>query len=517
MSGYSAAAADRAVSFFNRILVHTKGRWASVPFDLRPWQEHQIIRPLFGTLREDGRRQYRTGFVAIPRKNGKSEIAAGIALYLLIADGEEGAEVYGAAADRDQASIVFNVAAEMVRRSPALSKRCKVIDSQKRIIVPKTGSFYRAIPADAAGSHGFNAHGIVFDELHTQPNRELWDVLTTSVGAREQPLVFGITTAGYDRESVCWEVWEYARQVAAGTIDDPSFFAYLQAAPEEADWTDEGIWRSCNPALGDFRGIDEMRDMFRRAQQTPSLQNTFRRLYLNQWTQQADRWIDLSLWDANAGTVIEDRLAGRTCYGGLDLASVSDMAAWVLAFPDPEDPEAIDVIARFFCPESRLTDPANKYRAQYQTWQRQGLLTVTPGDATDFAFIKQRILADAQRFRLIELNVDRLFSAHQLAGELANEGLTVIGMGQGYLSMAAPMAELHRRLLLKKVHHGGNAILRWMADGVSVKQDPAGNLKPDKATSQVKIDGIVSLVMALDRVMRREGPSVYEGRGLLVL
>src|SRR3972149_4122540 len=234
-------------------------------------------------------------------------------------------------------------------------------------------------------------------------------------------------------------------------------------------------------------------------------------------TQQVARWIDLDLWDANAGTVDEADLAGRECYGMLDLATVSDMTAWVMGFPSEVgrkfgshicDDECLDIVARFWCPEAKLTDPSNRYADQYRVWRDKGALSVTVGNATDFAFVQAQILKDAQMFRLIDMNVDRLFQAHQIAGTLADEGIKIFGLGMGFLGMAAPMAEFHRRLLGHKVHHGGNPILRWMADNVAVKQDPAGNLKPDKATSQGRIDGIIGTGGVIDRVMRHETAEV---------
>ena len=502
---FDRAAADRAVRFIEG-LKHTKGKWAGVPFKLAPWQRDRIIRPLFGELDGHGNRRLRTCLVQLPRKNGKSELCAAIALKLLFADREMGAEIFSAAADRDQATLVFNVAADMVRQHPALRRRAKIIDSAKRIVVHKTGSFYRAIPADAAGSHGFNAHGIVFDELHVQKNRELWDALTTSTGAREQPLCVAITTPGWDRNTIWGEQYEYARKVQDGVIDDPTYLAVIYEPPEGYDWQSPKLWRACNPAIGSgFRKIEEIRAMARRAEHTPALQNTFRRLYCGDPnTQSADRWIDLALWDANGGIVNEERLRGRTCYGMLDLATVSDLTAWVMVFPSDDDPDDIAVLARFWCPEVRLKDTQNRYRDQYQMWARDGWLTVTPGNATDYGFVKDRILKDASQFHLVDMNVDRLFQAHQLAMSLEEEGITVVGFGMGSLSMAAPMAEFHRRLLDHKVHHGNNPILRWNADSVSVKQDAAGNLKPDKATSRGRIDGIIGIVGAIDRAMRHE-------------
>lgn len=505
-----------AIDFF-RALRHSKGRWAGLPFDLLPWQE-KIIRDLFGTLRPDGKRQYRTAYIEVPRKAGKSTLSAAIALYLLF-EGEPGAEVYSAAADREQAAIVFEQARAMVEGSPELSRYAETY--RRSVFVPPLGATYKVLSADAPTKHGLNAHGIVFDEVHAQPNRELWDVLTTSMGAREQPLVVAITTAGYDRESICWELHEYAAKVRDGVIDDPSFYPVLFAADEDDDWDDSATWYKANPSLGVTVQEEFYESEARRAKEMPAYQNTFRRLYLNQWTQQASRWIDLGLWDDNTdGPLDEDRLCGLRCYGGLDLASVSDLSAWLLLFEDDEDPEQVYVLPRFWCPESRLRDSTNRYRDQYRQWSTDGFLSVTPGEATDYAYIRKQIIEDAEKFGLVDMNVDRLFQAHQLAMELEAEGLTVFGMGQGVVSMAVPVNEFHRRLLNHKIDHGENPVLRWMADGVVARQDSAGNLKLDKAQSQTKIDGIVALVMALDRQMRHmTGPrqSVYENRGLVTL
>ncbi len=509
-------AAQRAVSFFEGYLRHSKGKWAGYNFELLPWQK-RIIGDVFGWKRPDGLRRYRTVYIEVPRKAGKSTLAAGIALYLLFADGEPGAEIYSAAVDRAQAAIVFETAKQMVLASVALKKRAQIY--KRSIVVPPTGSSYHVLSADAPSKHGLNAHGIIFDELHAQPNRELWDVLTTSTGAREQPLIVAITTAGYDRQSICWEQHEYALKVRDGIIQDPTFYPAVFAADEEDDWTKPEAWRKANPSLGVTVKEGFYEQEVKKALEMPSYENTVKRLYLNIWTQQVDRWISLQLWDENAGLVVEDELKGRLCYGGLDLSSVSDVTAWVLVFPHEDGPEMADILARFWVPEARLYDTQNRYRAQYQAWAKGGWIKTTPGGAVDYSFIKKQILQDAQAFRLVDLNIDRLFQAHQLATELADEGLTVVGMGQGFISMAAPMKELERRLLARKLRHGGNPVLRWMADNVAVKQDPAGNLKPDKASSQGKIDGIVALVMALDRAMRHEVPdrSVYEERGVLTL
>lgn len=513
-TGINEEAANRAVFFIEKYLRHTKGRWAGVPFTLMPWQRDEIIRPLFGRLRQDGLRQYRTCYVEIPRKNGKSTLAAAIALKLLLADSEPGAEIYSAAADREQASIVFNEAAQMVRMSPVLSKRCKIIDSQKRIVVPKTGSFYRAISADAPRKHGFNAHGIIFDEVHAQPNRELWDVLTTSTGARAQPLVFAITTAGYDRNSICWELHDYAVKVRDGIIEDPTFLPVIYAADEDDDWKSEKVWAKCNPGLGEYRDIQEMRDMCKRAQAIPALENTFRRLYLNQWTSQESRWMQMDAWDATAGLVVEEKLHGRECYAGLDLSSTTDISALMLLFP--MDNGELHVLSRFYIPEENIAERERRDRVPYRQWVREGLIKTTPGNVIDYAFIRQDINRLGALYNIKEIAHDP-WNATQLALELAGDGFTMVPIRQGFSSMSAPTKDLMNLVLAKRLKHNGNKVLRWMADNVAVEQDAAGNIKPSKRKSTQRIDGIVALIMAIDRWSRNTAAaaSVYEERGVL--
>lgn len=517
------AAASQIVAFFERVLVHTKGRWAGVPFLLPDWQKENMRR-LFGTLRPDGMRQYRTAYLERGRKNGKSEEAAGVALYMLTADGEEGAEVYGAACDRDQASIVFHVAADMVRRSPVLSKRLKVIDSQKRIIYPATGSFYRAIPADAAGAHGYNASAIIFDEVHAQSSRELWDVLTTSTAAREQPLIYAITTAGYDRTSICWELHEYARRVLAGTIEDPTFFADIRALPEDADWTDESLWHLANPALqgyggGDFRGIEELRTAVAQAKERPAMENTVRRLYLSQWTQSEERWFRYGQWDScggNDGHLLppEDELHGRTAFGGLDLAAREDFAAWVLVLPWDEDDErgqGYDVLCRFWLPEDIVKDRRAPMADQIDAWRRAGFLTLTPGDATDYEFIKRQIIQDCKDFDVRDIGFDpwtALQVAIQLEAELGDGIMTEVR--QGYKTLSPPAKLLESLVAKRLINHGGQPVLRWMADNVVIEHHPDEAIKPSKKKSSEKIDGIIALCTALERAMHKtEEPGFF--------
>ena len=503
--------ADRAVQFIEH-LKHTKGTFAGKPFVLEAWQKKQI-RDIFGTVKADGNRQYKNAYVEIARKNGKSEEAAAIALKLLFADDEMGAEIYGAAADTDQASIVFNVAVEMVRQAPGLMKRCKIIESTRRIIVPSTASFYRVLSADHATKHGFNAHGIIFDELHTQPNSKLYDVLSTSGGTRSQPLLFAITTAGYDRNSVCWHMHEHAKQILDGVIEDPSFYPVIYSLDEGDDWQDEKNWYKANPALGTFRKVEEMREYFERAKQMPIFQNTFRRLYLNQWTRQEDRWLDLSAWDACAGEIFVDDIEGEAAWAGLDLASTTDIAAFVVVVPNGD---GYDVLPYFFVPEERIHERATRDRVPYDVWERQGFIEATPGNVIDYRYVRKRINEIGQIYNIREIAFDR-WGATEIIQYLEEDGFTVVQFGQGFASMANPTRELLRLVLDKQLRHGGNPVLRWMADNVTVKQDPAGNVKPDKGNSTEKIDGIVALIMALDRALRAEGGSVYDERGVLTL
>src|SRR5580765_5766680 len=304
------AGGDRAVAIINQ-LTHTRTPWAGAPFNLRPWQE-RILRALFHT-RRDGIRQIRTCLLMLPRKNGKTELAAAIAIYMLLFDGEIGGEIYLAAADRDQAGLVFGAMVGMIRNDPELEAACDIIESHKRIVHRGSRSFCRAISAEAYSKHGFNASVVIYDELHAAPDRELWDVLATSQGARAQPLMMAITTAGYDRTSILWELYSHAKRVAAQPKLDPTFLPILYEAPMDADWTDEKVWQACNPALGDFRSLEDMRIMFERAKLIPAQENTFRRLYLNTWTLAHTAYFARDKWDA-CQTASDSELLGAPCY-----------------------------------------------------------------------------------------------------------------------------------------------------------------------------------------------------------
>lgn len=500
---FSDERADRAVRFISN-LTHTKDKWAGQPFELRAWQR-TIIWELFGRMRVDQptRRSYRTCYIEIPRKNGKSEMAAALALYGLIGDGVIGAEVYSAAADREQAALVFNAAAQMVRNDPVLSARLKILDSQKRIVDYQTGSFYRAISAEAYSKHGFNASLVIYDELHAAPNRDLWDVLTTSMGARHEPLVVAITTAGFDRHSICWEQHDYARKVKDGIVTDPTFLPVIFAAPDDAEWTDEAVWHLANPALEDFRDIDEMRSLAHKAKEIPALQNTFRRLYLCQWTEQSERWIDMAAWDACAGPddwrTLRQRMRGRRCLGGLDLSTRNDLSALTLFFE--EDGRQI-VVPFFWVPAEDARRRSRVDRVPYEQWIADGLLTATPAPVVDQGFIREDINRIAREYGLAELAFDG-WNASKLTLELQGDGVRVVEMRQGFRDLSEATKHLGALVTGRTLQHGGHPVLRWMASNMVVRENAEGYFMPDKSKATERIDGVVALIMAVAVACRR--------------
>lgn len=507
---FDEAAADRAVEFFAKYLHHVKGEWAGQNLILDDWQKEQLIRPLFGYKRADGTRRYRKVYVEIPRKNAKSTVGAAIALYLLFADGEPGAEIYSCAADRDQAAIIFDIARQMVESEAALARRCEVY--RRAIVVPSTGSAYHVLSADAPTKHGKNSHGVIFDELHAQPNRELYDVMTTSQGSRRQPLFVMLTTAGYDRKSICWAEHQYACKVRDGVQVDDSYLPLIYSADEKADWTDERVWQAANPGLNHSIKIEFLRDEFCKAKESPAYQNTFRRLYLNQWTEQATRWIDMEMWDACNEKFDSADLRGKPCFIGLDLASTTDVAAEALVFP-PEDDGAWRVLWRFWVPEINMRKRVTKDRVPYDVWEREGHIEATEGNIIDYDVIRERVLQDCTDYDVREIVYDR-WGATQLITQLTGEGLTCVPFGQGFQSMAQPTKEWEKLILGRKIAHNGNPVARWMMSNVSVRIDPAGNMKPDKSKSTEKIDGIVAGIMALGRaIVTDSSGSVYDHPG----
>lgn len=514
-SHYDKSKADRAVAFIQN-LCHTKGKWAGKKFLLLPWQE-QIVRDLFGIVKEDGKRQFLTAYVEIPKKQGKSELAAAIALYLLYADNEPSAEVYGAACDRSQASIVYDVAKQMVQMSPALMKRSKITAASKRIVNYSNAGFYQVLSAETGTKHGLNVSGLVFDEIHAQPNRKLYDVLTKGSGdAREQPLFFIITTAGNDKNSICYELHTKALDIQAGRKKDVSFYPVVYGLSEQDDWNDEANWYKANPSLGETISIDRVREAYKNALENPAEENVFKQLRLNMWTSATVCWIPDHIYDRGNLSIDLESLNGRECYGGLDLSSTSDITALVLVFPPRTEDEKYIVLPFFWLPKDTLDLRCRRDHVLYDVWELQGYIQTTEGNVIHYGFIEKFIEELGEKYHIKEIAFDR-WNATQMVQNLEDMGFKVVPFGQGYKDMSPPSKELYKLLMEGKINHGGQPVLKWMAQNVVMRQDPAGNIKPDKEKSVEKIDGIVATIMALDRCIRNKDDdgSVYDERGIL--
>lgn len=507
-------AAERVRTFCTKFLRHSKGEWAGKPFHLLDWQWRDVVAPLFGWKRPDGTRRFRRAGIWVPKKNGKSTLCSALALYLLVGDGEAGAEVYSAAADRDQASIVFREAASMVRASPGLAGKLTVVDSTKQIAFPGRNSWFKALSAEVATKEGLNIHGLIFDELHAQRSRELWDCLTYGGAARRQPLLVSISTAGYDRDTIGYEQYRYARSVLDWTVHDTAFFAYVSEATDADDWTSPEVWKRANPSFGTTIKADQFESDCAEARASAAKENAFRRYRLNQWTEQDVRWLSLERWDACGGPVDPVALQGRPCFAGLDLASTTDLAAMALVFPEGD---GYLILPYFWAPAGADRRRERENKARFGRWAEMGHVELTPGDVIDYDRIRARIGELAQRYDIRDIAIDR-WNSTQLAVQLQGDGLNVVMFGQGFASMSAPTKELEKLVLAGKVAHGGHPVLRWNAANVTVEQDAAGNIKPSKRKSSEKIDGIIAVVMALGRAMLSPATSsVYDTNGLEVL
>lgn len=505
---FDPAAADRVERFFSRVLTHSKGQFAGEAFELQAWQS-SFLRRLFGWKRADGTRRYRTAYLEVPKKNGKSTICSGLSLYGLVGDGEPGAEVYNAAADRNQASIVFGEAVNMAEASPILAPRLEVVKSTKRMIYPAQRGFMHAMSAEAFTKEGINAHFIIFDELHAQPNRILWDTLRFAGAARRQPLTVAITTAGYDRNSICWEQHEYAEKVNAGIIEDDAFLGVVYAASPEDDWTSPETWRKANPSLGVTMSEDSFAEGCREAQNSPAKENAFKRYRLNIWTEQADRWLQMARWDAlHAGDPLPweaaaATLAGRTVFGALDLSSTADVTAFAMVSPPAEEGGEWIVVPWFWIPRTNALAREKRDRVPYREWSKAGYLTMTEGDVIDQDRIVADVLRLAEAHGVAEVAIDR-WNADNVERRLLDEGLPVVRFGQGFGSMSAPSKAFEALVLSGRLRHHGNPVLRWMASNVAAETDAAGNVKPSKKASTEKIDGIVAAVMGIGRALVAE-------------
>jgi phage terminase large subunit-like protein len=498
--------ANHALRFFG-FLKHSKGEWAGKPFLLAGWQAF-ILLSLFGWKRADHSRRFRNAYVEVARKNGKSTLAAGIGLYMFVGDSEPGAEVYSAATKRDQAIIVHSEAVRMVKASAALSGRVKAFKNNLSII--GTASKYEPLGADTDGMDGLNVHCAIIDELHAHKRRDLYDVIETATGARREPLLFNITTAGYNRKTVCGELRERCIKTLEGVHPDDSQFAYMAELDPDDDWADPTNWGKANPNLGITVKPESLEDGLRNALESLGYRNTFKRLRLDIWTEQYTKWITADTWKKNDhGALDLEDLAGRFCYGGLDLSSTTDLAAFVLAFPEDEAGH-IRLIWNIWVPEDTAAARSRADRVPYVEAIDAGYMTGTPGNVVDYDYIRADVNRLAGLYDVREIAYDP-WNATDLATKLAADGLELVQHRQGFGSMAAPTKHFERLLTGGRLSHGGNPIADWCAAHVAVRQDPAGNLKPAKDQSADRIDPIVAAIMAVGRLIANTATtSVYE-------
>lgn len=496
------ASAWRAICFF-RSLKLTKGKWASQYFELPPWQCF-ITGNIWGWRREDGLRRFRKGYLEIPRKQGKTEYAGAALLLGGFEDDppEFAAHNYAAATKRDQAKLVFNAARTMGRRASTL--RTRLHFSQKRIAYPGSESFIEPLGRDSENLDGLDPHFTVIDELHAHANSGIVDVLESATGARQQSFMLEITTAGASQIGICWEHHEYSVQIldpASGWTDD-AWFAYIAAADDGDAWDDPKTWRKANPNYGVTVPESWFLERLPRWRKSLSARREMERKNLNRWVGASNREIDMETWDRGKAPLDKASLKGRRCFAALDLAKVNDISALALVFPPAEASEPWKVLLYCWCPEDDIEEREHEHRAPYRQWVREGWLVATPGSQTDYDYIEREVAAIAAEFGLKELSYDRHF-AEQLQNDLreADLEIEVVPFGQGYVSMAAPTAELLRLVGAGKLQHGGNPVLRWMAGNLVIQKDPAGNMKPTKEKSREKIDGIVALVMGIGRAM----------------
>ena len=503
-----------AIFFFENALVHIKGKKAGQPFLLEDWQK-AVIGNLFGWLRHsDGTRRYRECLIYIPRKNGKTILAAGIANYMFFMDKEMGSEIYCAAAEAGQARLCWDVAKQMILRNPLLNEKCHIY--QNSIVDEATASFFKPISAEADTKHGYNIHCAVVDELHVQASPALVDVLETSTGSREQPVIIYLTTSDFERESICNDKYKYAKDICQGTITDHSFLPVVYEANAKADWKSEEVWKKANPNYGISLTVEYMERNCQKAINSARYQNTFKRLNLNIKTDSDVQWISMDKWNACDQVIDIEELKGKTCFAGLDLSQVSDLTAFVLFFPF----DGNVVLPYCFIPREVARMRLEKNRVNYIAWASEGYMELTEGDTCDHEHIKYRINELGKMFNIQEIAFDR-WGAAQIMTDLGQDGFEMIKFGQGYASMSAPAKHLEKLILDGDIIHNNHPVLKWCIGNTMVEEDPAGNIKPNKKTqgnkSANKIDPVVALVMAIGRAIVSEDnfTSIYDTRGII--
>lgn len=500
---FDAEMADKPVDFIQSRFVHTVGPLSGQPFMLAP-EQVWLIREAFGWYVRNEHdvavRLYQQVYVEMGRGNGKSQLGAAIAGFLLFADNEAKPEIIGAAKDREQAKIVLDRLKDMVaagniglrRNAKPLVKELRNVGKGK-----SGGGKYRAASADVGGSWGGHPHGIIFDEVHTQPHRALWDAQVTAMGKRLQPMLWGFTTAGWERESLCYELHDQVRQIGEGVMQDDRFLGVVWAAAEDEDWTDPRVWAAANPLIGTAVSYQFLADQCQKAQNSPSFQTTFRTMYLSQWVGAESPFLDMRKWDACDGTPT----AGGEGYGGLDLSSTTDLTA--LAIVSLSSDGFVDIDLQCFSPWEGVEDREHRDRVPYRQWASEGWLTLTPGATVDQDIVKAAVLARADVYNpLADCQYDR-WNAGKLVQELKAEGVRMEQIGQGFASLSNPSKEFQQWVLQRKVRHGGNPLLRWMLDCTTIVSDDAENIKPSKRRSTGRIDGVVAIIMAIDGLTRR--------------
>ncbi|GIV51427.1 MAG: terminase [Candidatus Kapaibacterium sp.] len=487
---FDARRAQHAIDYFERQLTHVYG--FSGPFVLEQWQR-EVIATITGWVRPDGTRRYREVFIAIPRKNGKTQMCAGLGLYLFDADNEPGSQVILAARTRDQATHLYSVMAGMCRQNERLDRETKILDATKRIIKLADSSWIRAIAADAGSAHGFNAHAVIIDELHAQKSRDLYDVLKTSTGSRKQPLVITMTTAGHNKQSFCYELWQYAADVRDGKVKDPYFLPVIYAADPEDDFADERTWEKANPNLNVTISRDYLREMAQRAQTTTALEFAFRRMHLNQWTDSTQGWLSDAAWMACYAHEWPE-LDGAVCYAGIDLGSTDDLTSMVYAFPMGE---YVYVKCYAWCAEQTVRMAASAWQSLYRDFAARGYLHVTPGKSADYRAILAQLRNDIHRYRIMLVGLD-IWQAAQLAEQIEKDiGIPVARIPQTCAGLTLGTRTVESLVLENRLRHDGNELLRWAVNNVEIQQDHAGNRKPDKRSRSGKIDPANAMVMAV--------------------
>ena len=493
---------ERVVRFLETLTI-TSGSHAGQPFIVRPWQR-EIIEGIYGPQNDEGRRIVRTALVSMPRKNGKTGLIAGLVLaHLLGPEAEQRGQIYSAAVDRDQAALIFHECVAMIDADPRLAARVNIQSFKRQITDELTGTVYWSLSSDARKAHGLSPSLWIFDELAQVPNRHLLDALQTATGARAEPLGIVISTQAADDNHPMSELVDYAEKVETGIVDDPTFYGRVFAAPDDADPWDEETWFACNPALGDFRSLDEMRAASERAKRLPTFEPAFRNLYLNQRIDAETRFISAVEWNACGDPIDIEALAGRECYGGLDLSASRDLTALVLVFP--MDGDTFVVLPFFWLPKDGLREKEDEDRVPYWTWMQSGYLEATPGPTVDYAYVVHRIRELSQLYEIKTIAYDR-WRINDLRREFQDEGIDVelSEFGQGYKDFSPAIENFERLMFERRLNHGGHPVLRWNAANAVVTTDPAGNRKLDKNRSRERIDGLVALVMALGVARRFE-------------